>query len=339
VGASADAANEARAIEFATQRAAVLVRRLLTFSREASPEQRAVVLGDVVRSMQPMLRQLVVAEATVSFDVGDERAVVRLAEGQLEQVLLNLAINARDAIARGGQISVGTRRTTVEPGDEWHIRGVPAGVWAVLHVRDDGSGMDAATQARLFEPFFTTKEASGGTGLGLPTVHGIIDAAGGHILVDSAPGNGTTMTVFLPVAFDMAAHAGAPAAARLATPRPATILVVDDAILLRGAIARYLGRLGYRVLEASDAEQAELALQRADWQVDLMLTDVRLHGVSGPELARRVRQRLATLPVLYMSGDADLPDATPPGDVLHKPFDLETIAQYVDARLSTPAGP
>jgi signal transduction histidine kinase len=337
VGAASDPAHEARAIEFATQRAAVLVRRLLTFSRDASPEQRPVVLGDVVRSMQPMLRQLVVAEVSLTFDVADERAVVRLAEGQLEQVLLNLAINARDAIPRGGQIGIATRRKTVEPGDEWQARGVPPGVWAMLDVRDNGTGMDAATQARLFEPFFTTKEASGGTGLGLATVHGMVDAAGGRIVVDSAAGRGTTMTIFLPLASDVAAPAAEPGVAPLSAPRPATILVVDDEILLRGAITRYLARLGYRVLEASDAEQAEFALQRADWHVDLMLTDVRMQGVSGPELTRRIRQRLPSLPVLYMSGHADLPEGTPPGDVLHPPFDLETIAHYVDARLSTPA--
>jgi signal transduction histidine kinase/CheY-like chemotaxis protein len=340
----ATAAAEAAEIEFATERAAVLVRRLLTFSSAATPDRKPVVLGDVVSSMQPMLRQLPVPGVTLETSIDDERATVRLADGQLEQVLLNLAINARDATPAGGQIRVRTGRVSVHPRAPLHRKGISPGVWALLEVVDTGVGMDRATQQKLFEPFFTTKANTGGTGLGLATVAGIVHSAEGHILVESAPGAGTTMSVYLPLAIEQEASE---AGRRRHTPpggaRSGTILIVDDELPIRSALARYLSRLGYRVIEAADAAQAYSQMEQHDWRVDLVLTDVRMPDTTGLDMADRLHERAPTLPILFMSGQAETPvragpNGVPPrDDTIDKPFDLQVVAERVRSKLAAAA--
>jgi signal transduction histidine kinase len=342
-GASTAVGREAAEIQFATERAAVIVRRLLTFSGAAATGRKPVVLGDVVASMQPMLHQLALTGATLEFVISDSRATVALADGQAEQILLNLVVNARDATPPSGRITVTTRRLTVPARSDLERRGIAPGAWAVLEVSDTGIGMDRDTQARLFEPFFTTKSTSGGTGLGLATVAGIVHAADGHVLVDSAPGRGTTMTVYLPLVESGDPEAPVPVpGTRPAGAAGTRILVVDDELPIRGAVARYLSRLGYRVLEAADVPQAMSLMEQHDWQVHLVLTDIRMPDSSGVELAARLRARHPTLPVLFMSGHADGPlpagSAAPPReDVIDKPFDLAEVAERVRARLAAPA--
>jgi signal transduction histidine kinase/CheY-like chemotaxis protein len=342
-GASASVSRDAAEIQFATERASVIVRRLLTFSGAAATGRKPVVLGDVVVSMQPMLHQLAHSGARLEFVISDSRAIVALADGHAEQILLNLVVNARDATPPSGRITVTTRRLSVPARSDLERRGIAPGAWAVLEVSDTGIGMDRDTQARLFEPFFTTKSDSGGTGLGLATVAGIVQAADGHVLVDSAPGRGTTMTVYLPLV-----ESGEPEApvtvpgTQRAGAAGAQILVVDDELPIRSAVARYLSRLGYRVLEAADVPQAMSLVEQHDWQVHLVLTDIRMPDSSGVELAARLRRRHPTLPVLFMSGNADGPlpagSAAPPReDVIDKPFDLAEVAERVRARLAAPA--
>ena len=333
-GEEAHVSGAAAEIQFSVDRAAALVRRLLAFSRADATERKRVVLGDVVASMEPMLRQLAMSDVALTFNVADDDAVVSLADGQLEQVLLNLTINARDATPAGGRITIGTRRETVGAGS---TRKPATGSWAVLEVRDTGIGMDEDTRASIFKPFFTTRADAGGTGLGLATVAGIVRAAAGHVRVDSTVGAGTTMTVYLPLIAD-AAVAVHPATDPHATKPTGTILVVDDEVPIRAAVARYLKRHGYRVLEAANAEHALSLLAEHEWKVDLLLTDVRMPGITGVELSVRVLEHRPGLPVLFMTGFGEQQArpggvAPPRDDTIAKPFDLSYVLARVEAKL------
>ena len=328
--------DQANDIQYATERASTLVRRLLTFSRADTTDRTAVVLGDAVKSMEQMLRQITTSGIALSLEITDDRAVVTLADGQLEQVLLNLALNSRDATPAGGSIIVSTRRVAVPPRGPLRRRGVTPGLWAVLEVRDTGAGMDRATQENMFQPFYTTKSARGGTGLGLATVAGIVQAADGHVLVDSRHGVGTTVTVFLPIA--LTALTSRPDGGAIAQAKSAElILVVDDELPIRSALARYLSRVGYRVIEAADAEQAISQLEQHQWAVDIVITDISMPGVTGVELAARIRTRVPRLPVLFMTGFASAAakgNPPPRHDTIDKPFDLAAVAERVRSTLA-----
>ncbi len=336
-GHTTDVAAEATEIQFATERAAALVRRLLSFTRASATERTLVAPAVVVRSMERMLRQLTRADVALDFDVAVDRSVVSMADGQLEQILLNLVINSRDATPDGGRITVRSNTLSVADGDPMIQRGVEPGEWAVLEVEDTGTGMDAATRDAMFEPFFSTKTTTGGTGLGLATVAGIVAAANGHILVKSAPGRGTTITVLLPAAAP-APELGETERPQPGTPRAQSILVVDDEAPIRSALSRFLARRGYDVLEAPSAAAAIVAMERRDWTVDLILTDVQMPGGTGLELAAQVRKRRAGIPVLFMTGYAPVDgDAAASrardSDTIAKPFDLEVVAERIRVRL------
>lgn len=335
--AAAGDGEELEEIEFAAQRAAALTRRLMSFSRTSTTELRTISLDGVIRSMEPMMGRLLVSEVELSVDIGDEGAWVSLADGQLEQVLLNLAINARDAMHEGGALTVTTRQIAVSADDAWARRGVPEGVWALMAVRDTGTGMDDATKARLFEPFFTTKPRGHGTGLGLATVDGIVRSAGGVLCVDTLLGGGTTMSVFLPIV-PAPAVASVPNSDVPATPSRAEagiILVVDDESAIRRAICRFFERQGYQMIAADDGESAMVELRRRAWNVDLILTDVQMPGMNGLELARLIHAHSPALPVLFMSGFVEggstsaIPDALRGENVLMKPFDLADLGVRV----------
>jgi signal transduction histidine kinase/CheY-like chemotaxis protein len=329
--------SAAAEVEFATGRAAVLVKRLLTFGRTDAPGTTEVALGGTVAAMRPMLRDSVGRHHQLEFDLADDGAGVRLAEGQLEQIVLNLAVNARDATPPGGAISVSTRRVLVESRSALHRRGVEPGWWATLEVRDTGAGMDAATRQRLFEPFFTTKGERGGTGMGLATVASIVHGAGGHVIVDSAEGAGTSMTVVLPLGAPPQAT-GAPAEPDpVALPSVPTLLVVDDELPIRSALRRFLTRAGYRVLEAADAAQAMSQVEQHAGPLDLVLTDVQLPGTSGAELARQIRARRPDARILFMSGHHDLSRTggeIAAEDLVEKPFDLDALAERIRTRVA-----
>ena len=343
--AAAGDGEELEEIEFAAQRAAALTRRLMAFSRTSTTELRTVSLDGVIRSMEPMMGRLLVSEVELAVDIGDDGVWVSLADGQLEQVLLNLAINARDAMPTGGKLSVTTRQIVVSADDEWATRGVPEGVWAHMAIADTGTGMDESTKARLFEPFFTTKARGHGTGLGLATVDGIVRSAGGVLCVDTAIGRGTTMSVFLPL---VAAPVNLPVTTVSievsAQPVGAgTILVVDDESAIRRAICRFFERQGYEMLAADDGESALAQLHRRQWDVKLVLTDVQMPGMSGLELARTIHARAPQMPVLFMSGFVDgstvaeIPEALQGEDVLMKPFDLADLGARVRESISSRA--
>jgi PAS domain S-box-containing protein len=337
-------AADLREIEETAQRGAVLTRRLLSFSRPEAGQLRTQQLGVVMRGMEPMLRRLLVGQVDLELDLAKEDLWVRTADGQIEQILMNLAINARDAMPEGGVVRVRTRALTVRPGDAGRSPGVLPGHWADLTVRDDGVGMDQATMDQLFEPFFTTKPSGLGTGLGLTTVRGIVRSLGGQVLAESTPGIGTTMRVLLPLAAPETATAPSATVEPPVLARgPATVMVVDDELALRRATERYLERSGYAVIGAPSAVDALAMLDARAWQVDLVVTDMVMPGMDGRELVRRIGERRADLPVICMSGHMDWASSAEhpsapwgPERLLAKPFAFSDLLRRVREALGEP---
>jgi PAS domain S-box-containing protein len=318
-------------IHRAAERAAGLTRQLLAFSRRQVMSPTVVDLNEVLASMKGMLQRLIAEDIELELQLAPALARVRVDRGQLEQVVLNLVVNARDAMPDGGKLVVATE-PGAEPGDE-------GAAGAVLRVTDSGSGMDEATQARIFEPFFTTKEQGKGTGLGLSTVYGIVQQSGGTLQVRSRVGEGTTFRVLLPPA-PAAVEAPPTLLASPAEPPPrtasATVLLVEDEAAVRDLIERALRRGGYEVLTAKRAAEASDVLDRHG-AVDLLITDVVLPGGSGFALVERL-QAAGRLPaVLFISGYA--PEAVAGrGDVgrwphLEKPFTIVRLLAEVRSAL------
>ncbi len=329
----------------ASERAAALTRQLLLFSRREVLAPRPVDPAEVIDGVIPMLRQLVGEHIELAASRDARTGVVLADPGQLEQVIVNLVVNARDAIPGGGRIEVRTRRT--DPGDATPADAAPPPWPGVrIQVADTGQGIDAAALPHIFEPFFTTKEAGRGSGMGLATVYGIVGASGGTVMVDTSPGQGTTFTIDLPV---IDTQAGAPpaapepggaepaaAAAGAATMRGLVLLVEDD-VAVRAMLARQLRNLGWRVEEqASGTAAADAARSGALAQPDLLVTDVRMPGVQGPDLARRLRMAWADLPILFITGLADEVDADEPWvHVLTKPFNAAQLGDAIETVLSS----
>jgi two-component system, cell cycle sensor histidine kinase and response regulator CckA len=287
----------------AADRAAALTAQLLAFSRQQLLRPEPIDLNARVRGLERMLGLLVSEGGELVLELDPALGLVLADPGQLEQIVLNLSVNARDAIAsrKGGRITIATSNATLR--DEftgWRVKPAP-GEYVRLDVRDNGVGMDAATQARIFDPFFTTKATGQGTGLGLATVYGIAKQSGGYVWVQSAPGEGSTFTVFLPRAVDV------PRESPVAVEQPSSgsdlVLLVEDEEGVRRVARRALELHGYRVLEASNGDDA-LALAAAH-PIRLLISDVMMPGMLGPELADEVRRTLPELPVLFMSGHSD----------------------------------
>jgi PAS domain S-box-containing protein len=317
----------------ASERATGLTRQLLAFSRRQVTQPREVDLNALVTGLEPMLRRLIGEDIRVTSSTCGEPARVLADPGQLEQVLVNLAVNARDAMASGGTL---TLRTSIVPecGPGHAELGTAQSACVLLSLTDTGSGMDAATQARIFEPFFTTKAPGKGTGLGLATVYGIVRQSGGTVQCFSRPGRGTTFQILLP-------YAGVPGERAAPAPLVAapglgveTILLVEDEIAVRSMASRILRRSGYTVLETAGGEEA-LRVARSDpGPIQLLLTDVVMPQMSGRELAERVAPLRREMRVLYMSGYTDdeiiRRGLFEPGvRYLQKPFSLEGLAQAV----------
>jgi PAS domain S-box-containing protein len=317
---------DVREIEAAATRAAALTRQLLAFSRRQRVAPQVVELRRLVAGMERILRR--VLPENVKLDVVAHAPGTVFADpAQLELVILNLAVNARDALPSGGTISVRVFET--EEGDDMGDGEGPAAPLAVLEVRDDGTGMDDATRVRIFEPFFTTKPAGKGTGLGLATVYGIVSQAGGEVRVRSAPGRGSEFRVCLPrwsgtVADDAAAALAHPVRGH------ETVLVVEDDAAIRALVQRALSRAGYHVAVAATADEALEAVATAP---DLLLSDVILPGANGWELALELQRRFRSLRVLFTSGYAAQPTGAPlvPGDApfLAKPFAPDELLRKV----------
>jgi signal transduction histidine kinase len=312
----------------ATERAASLTRQLLAFSRKQVIEPKVLDLNAVVSGSERLLRRVVGEDVEFVSSLDPAIGCVKADAGQLEQVVMNLVLNARDAMPNGGRVIVETRNVDASEAGTSPLD-LSEGSWVALVVSDAGTGMDADTRRRIFEPFFTTKEPGKGTGLGLSTVHGIVEQSGGHIRVESEPGHGTTFTIYLP---QVAASAEEPRTRPVAPPERGseTILLVEDEDLVRSLVREMLESGGYTVLEASDPSEAVRICGQAG-RIDMMMTDVVLPGLSGPDLAARLAPLRPKLPVLYMSGyteDAVLQRGLLSSDTwfLQKPFTTADLA-------------
>ena len=334
---SEGARSDVEQIRLAAERTAAITRQLLAFSRRQMLELREVDLNEVVQSIGPVLQRSLTENQGLVIRPALQGGTVRADPRQLEQVLLNLALNARDAMPDGGTLTIETGELSLTGAIAEH-EGLAPGRYQTLIVTDTGKGMDQATRDRAFEPFFTTKEVGQGTGLGLSVVHGIVNQTGGHIRVESAVGKGTSFKVYFPLAVADAAPGTAVPSPPPPGPDPGAVaLVVEDDLQVRGMAVRALADAGYRTLEAADGQAAMEMVRRHDGRLDLVLTDVGMPGMSGYELARRLRQQRPALPVLFMTGYGDRDQRERgsggvAGVVIQKPFapdELVRVAQGV----------
>ncbi len=316
-------------------RAAALTRQLLAFSRKQVLEPRPVEPNALVGRVVPMLRRLIGEHIELVIVAGRDVGHVLADPGQVEQVIMNLVVNARDAMPDGGMVKIETAGRDL-PEAARHAQGhVPPGQYVTLSVQDAGSGMDTATLARIFEPFFTTKEPGKGTGLGLSTVHGIVHQSGGYIGVDSAPGRGTTFTIYLPrIAAGAASPDAAPPAPSGATRGTETVLLVEDEEEVRRLASEILKGCGYTVLETGDPLEALTMAERRSGAVDLLVTDMVMPAMGGSELAERLTITCRGMRVLYISGYTDemITQAGTSGSgraFLHKPFTPHDLTRKV----------
>jgi PAS domain S-box-containing protein len=291
-------------IKKAGDRAASLTRQLLAFSRKQIFQEKVVDLNSIVADMDKMLRRLIGEDIDLVSLLEPSLRPIKADPGQIEQVLLNLAVNARDAMPRGGKLTIETGHATLDESyANSHLTTQP-GQFVMLAVSDTGAGMDAETQKRIFEPFFTTKEVGKGTGLGLATVYGVVKQSGGNIWVYSEPGTGTTFKIYLPIAED-SANPEAESTPDEIPQGQGTILLVEDEELVRNLAGEILGTKGYQVLTAANGVEALRVCSEHVGQIDLMVTDVVMPQMGGRELAERIGTVRPEMKVLYMSGYTD----------------------------------
>ncbi len=313
-------------IRQAAERAAAMTRRLLAFSRQQHLELKSLDLNEVVREVDPLLRRLLPENIVVTIRLAEDLAPIRAEPGQLGQVLLNLAINARDAMPAGGELTIETAR--VDPSQ------------IQLTVADSGQGISPEILPKIFDPFFTTKQRGEGTGLGLATVHGIVHQSGGRIEADSRLGRGTTFRVLFPIAGEqdrVSPSGGDEVSTWRALSHDGTVLVVEDQRELGRLVARFLLRLGLRAEVAADSDHALAIAADLNGAVDLLISDVMLPGMSGPELATELDRRIPGLSILFMSGYAEGPyiEAIQGRPLLRKPFNFEAFTAAVHGVLGT----
>ena len=329
-------AEDVKQIRSAADRASALTRQLLAFSRKQILQPRVLDLNTVVTSLEPMLQRLIGEDITISAAPG-ARGYVVADPGQLEQVLVNLVVNARDAMPEGGRITIETMNTELDENYSSEHSPVIPGRYIALTVGDTGIGMDKVTKEHAFDPFFTTKEAGKGTGLGLATVYGIVKQSGGYVWIYSEPGLGSTIKVYLPEV--SAAAAFTSAVENTGTPRVAargseTILLVEDEDAVRSLTCRILQKQGYRVLTAEDGRAAMHIATREEGPIDMVLTDIVMPGLNGRGLVEKLTGIRPTIKSLYMSGytDDDIVRrgfVEPSRSFLQKPFTSEVLIQTV----------
>jgi PAS domain S-box-containing protein len=322
-------------ISEAAKRGAALTRQLLAFSRRQPVQTQLLDLNDRLREVSKLLRPLMGDDVEIVLLPRSTTAIVEADPGQLDQVVMNLAVNARDAMLRGGKLVV---ETGVFDCDELFAREHPAmhvGRYVMLAVSDTGHGMDEATRSRVFEPFFTTKETGKGTGLGLATVYGIVKQSKGHVWVYSEPGHGTTFKIYLPSAEYKLNTSPAAQTEKLPPRREGvTILLVEDDVVMRRLTRKMLEGHGYNVLEAEDGKRALDVIQSHNAPIDLVLTDVVMKEVNGPELVLRLIESHPAMKVVYMSGYTGEQVVTHGPDrgirLLEKPFTRANLLKTLD---------
>jgi nitrogen-specific signal transduction histidine kinase len=325
-------------IIFAGERAAALTRHLLAFSRGSTAQPRVLDLNAVVAGMEPMLRRLLGQNVELILLTSSGLGRARADASQIEQIIVNLATNSRDAMPEGGKLVIETANVDLEEGPASKNIGVRPGSYVMLAVSDTGVGMDAATRSRLFEPFFTTKAPGKGSGLGLATVYGIIKQSDGQVTVYSQPGCGTIFEIYLPrVQEAVTERAVAPS-----TKGSESILLVDDEEGVRKLVYAILKSNGYDVLEPNNGPAALAVFEKNSHKIDLVLTDIVMPQMTGVELGRQLADRVPGIRILYMSGYRDNPigagsiDSQRP--FLHKPFTPDSLLAKVREVLDSSAG-
>jgi signal transduction histidine kinase len=325
-------------VKQAAERAARFTRQLLAFSRQQVMSPRLIDPAETIDNMAPMLRQLMGEDVLLETSISIGGGRVKVDPGQFEQVVMNLAVNARDAMPTGGSLRLSSSRVELLSADAERLQ-LPAGTYMLIAATDNGTGMDEATRARIFEPFFTTKPPGKGTGLGLSTVYGILQQSGGGIDVDSTVGGGSTFKVYLPLAIPAAAAAPplARAPRRVGEPQ-GTVFVAEDEEAVRVLIRTVLGGVGFHVIEAATGSDAAAMVGAMTQPIDLLITDVVMPGMVGPDLARVVTQHFPQVRILYITGYASH-TAIPAGfleddaAILQKPFVAEQLLSRVYERL------
>jgi signal transduction histidine kinase/ActR/RegA family two-component response regulator len=332
-----------RQIESAADRAASLTRQLLAFCRMQVLQPKILDLNMLVSEMCKLLRRLIREDIAFNFHAGQSLGRVKADPGQIEQVIMNLAVNAGDAMPAGGSLTIETRNITVDEGFALARPPILPGQYVLLTVTDTGHGMDAETKARIFEPFFTTKEQGKGTGLGLATVYGIVKQSGGCVWVESEPEKGARFEVYLPAVDEAPESIRSEEIATTAARQRKTVLIAEDEEAVRELASEFIKSAGYTVLSAKDGTEALAIAEQSDEPIHLLLTDVVMPNMRGPELAKRVKGLRNTIRIVYMSGyleynrgnDGFLEE----GFFLQKPFSRDTLVRKVGEALrnNTPA--
>jgi signal transduction histidine kinase len=340
-----DDGGRARILEIdkAAERAASLTRQLLAFSRRQVLQLSVLDLNQVLQDMNGMLARVIGEDVVIECALASDLGRVKADRGQIEQVIVNLAVNARDAMPRGGRLTLRTRNVVVDEVRAQHTAGLKSGSYAMLSVSDRGDGMSADTLSRIFEPFFTTKELGRGTGLGLSTVYGIVKQSDGFIEVSSVPGEGSTFEILLPRASEPLAIVPEE------SPHPGrgegTILLVEDDAAVRELTREILQLSGYQVVESAGGREAFGAIERAGGKIDLVVADLVMPGMGGDEFAQLLEARYPEVRVLYASGHTDRPVAVPLQpryrELIRKPFKSDELVRKISdllqaARPETP---
>ncbi|MHB8941363.1 MAG: ATP-binding protein, partial [Desulfobacteria bacterium] len=344
-GETDPARREVGEIRKAGERAAALTHQLLAFSRKQVLEPKPIRLNEIVSGMSTMLRRLIGENIVLATVLDPDVWTVVADPGQVEQVVVNLVVNARDAMPSGGTITISTSNAALAAPEDHDGYILPAGRYARIGIADTGCGMDEETKARMFDPFFTTKERGKGTGLGLASVYGIVKQSGGHILARSAPGRGTSFEVCFPMVQDTGGDAAKSVEADTdraeQVRRGETILLVEDEEAVRELVMEGLTGDGYPVLAAGDALEALSLLERHSGPVDLLLTDLMMPGMNGIDLARRLMPLHPGMKVLLMSGYSEeeigkFVEKEPGAAFLQKPVTPSLLSRKVREVLDSP---
>ncbi len=339
IDAAAEPSLYVENIRKALERGTSLTRQMMAFSRTSAIQSRVLDLNERLREISKLLRPLLGDDVEILVLPRMTSAVVEADPGQLDQIVVNLAVNARDAMPRGGKFILETSTITLDEGFAEKDQAMVPGKYVMLAVSDTGSGMDEATLSRIFEPFFTTKEAGKGTGLGLATVYGIVKQSAGHIMVYSEPGQGTTFKIYLPSA-EHKIGVGSKVETETVSPKRqgTTILLVEDDEIMRSLTRKLLEEHGYSVIEADDGKSALEWVNSHRDPIDLLLTDVVMRRMSGPELAEHLSTSHPTLKIVYMSGYtgelmANREVLKPGVTLLEKPFSRNALLNTIHSTL------
>jgi len=313
--------DDIQQIKHNSNRAAALTRQLLAFSRQQTLRPQILQIPDVISEISNLLKRLLGETIKLEVSHGRNLGTVRADPGQLEQVIVNLAVNARDAMHDGGTLRIQTYAVSQADVRKLGIEIMPVTEYTALKVTDTGTGIPQDVISKIFEPFFTTKEVGKGTGLGLSTVYGIVKQSGGFIFADSKPGQGTSFVIYLPVHAAPASAAAVPRIqAKEASPElwgTGTILLVEDEAMVRAVAERALARQGYKILTATNGEEGLEVIETAEEVIDLVISDVVMPTMDGPTMARAAREKRPDLPIIFMSGYAE--------EQLRKSIDLDNI--------------